>query len=49
MLREVTVFEWPLKEWIIFRCLSSFHTKMCPKKVEVMKYLNSSEMIRSVI
>jgi hypothetical protein len=28
MLREVTVFEWPLKEWIIFLCLSSFHTKM---------------------
>jgi len=49
MHRDVTVLECPPNEWIILRCCCIFHTNMCPKKVDVMKYLNSSEMIKSVM
>lgn len=31
IIKLVTVFECPPKECIIFLCLCSFHTNMCPK------------------
>ena len=45
----VTVHEWEfLKLWISFRSSEIFHTKSYPESVDVMKYLNFSDMMRSV-
>jgi len=47
--RDVTDLVWPENEWINLRREEAFQTNMCPKKVEVMKYLNSVDMSISVM